>query len=232
MVGLLVAAGSGERLGAGRPKAFVDCAGRPMLEWSLDVLRRTCDRVVTAVPPGLQEDDPDRVAGALSRSGSVRAALGAAPEARIAVVHDAARPLVTPDLVDYCLAALEEGWDGGVAAARATDTLKEALPEDGRIVRTLNRARLWAVQTPQVFRADLLRRALAVDAATLAAAGDDAALVEAAGGTVRVVDAPPDNLKVTSALDLRIAEALLLERARPVRAGAGADHSIESRGGA
>ncbi len=225
VVGLLVAAGSGRRLGAGRPKAFVECAGRTMLEWSLGVLRLTCDRVVVAVPAGLQEGDPDRVAGAPSRSGSVRAALGAAPEARVAVVHDAARPLVTPGLVEHCLGALTEGWDGAVAAARPTDTLKEARPEDGGVVETLDRARLWAVQTPQVFRADALRRALSVDPATLAAASDDAALVEAAGGTVRVVDAPPDNLKVTSALDLRIAEALLREREGPVRAGAGVDHS-------
>ncbi len=225
MVGLLVAAGSGARLGAGRPKAFVDCAGRELLEWSLDVLRLSCDRVVVAVPAGFEGGDPDRVVGAPSRSGSVRAALGAAPEARVAVVHDAARPLVTPGLVEDCLAALEEGWDGAVAAARATDTLKEAGPEDGCIVATVDRARLWAAQTPQVFRADVLRRALAVDAATLAAASDDAALVEAAGGTVRVVDAPPDNLKVTSALDLRMAEALLRERDGPVPAGAGAEHS-------
>nr|MBA3421914.1 2-C-methyl-D-erythritol 4-phosphate cytidylyltransferase [Thermoleophilaceae bacterium] len=157
VVGLLVAAGSGERLGAGRPKAFVDCAGRAMLEWSLDALRLLCDRVVVAVPPGLEEGDPNRVAGAPSRSGSVRAALGAAPEARVAVVHDAARPLVTPGLVERCLAALEEGWDGAVAAARATDTLKEAQPEDGRIIETFDRARLWTAQTPQVFRADVLR---------------------------------------------------------------------------
>ena len=225
VVGLLVAAGSGERLGAGRPKAFVDCAGRELLGWSLEALRLTCDRVVVAVPAGLEEGDPDRVAGASSRSGSVRAALGAAPEARVAVVHDAARPLVTPRLVERCLAAIEEGWDGAVAAARTTDTLKEAQPEDGRIVATLDRARLWAAQTPQVFRADVLRRALAVEAATLAAASDDAALVEAAGGTVRVVEAAAENLKVTSALDLRVAEALLRERQKAVRTVAGAGHA-------
>lgn len=225
VVGLVAAAGSGDRLGAGRPKAFVDCAGRALLEWSLDALRLTCDRVVVAVPAGLEEGDPDRVAGATCRSGSVRAALGAAPEARVAVVHDAARPLVTAGLVERCLAALEEGWDGAVAAARATDTVKEARPEDGRVVATLDRARLWAAQTPQAFRADVLRRALAVDAATLAAASDDAALVEAAGGTVRVVDAAPDNLKVTSALDLRIAEAVLWERGRAARAGGRPAHA-------
>jgi len=212
VVGLLVAAGSGERLGAGAPKAFVPCAGRPLFEWSLDVLSEVCDRVMIAVPPGLDGEGSDRVVGHAARSGSVRAALAAAPEAELAVVHDAARPLVTAALVERCLAALAGGWDGAVAAARATDTLKETGPEDGAVVRTLPRERMWVVQTPQVFRAEALRRALDVDDAALARASDDAALVEAAGGTVRVVEAPADNLKVTTALDLRIAETVLRER--------------------
>jgi 2-C-methyl-D-erythritol 4-phosphate cytidylyltransferase len=89
-----------------------------------------------------------------------------------------------------------------------TDTVKEAAP-DGRVLRTLDRRVLWAIQTPQVFRADVLRRALDRDAAALAAATDDAALVEELGGTVRVVEAPPENIKVTRTSDLRIAEALL-----------------------
>ena len=215
VVGLLVAAGTGERLGAGAPKAFVPCAGRPLLEWSLEVLGRTCDWVVTAVPPGLEREGPDRVAGASARSGSVRAALAAAPEAEVAVVHDAARPLVTVELVQRCVAALEGGWDGVVAAARATDTLKEARPADGGVVRTLARERVWAAQTPQVFAAEALRRALEVDEEALGRASDDAALVEAAGGAVRVVEAPADNLKVTTPLDLRIAEELLRAREEP-----------------
>jgi 2-C-methyl-D-erythritol 4-phosphate cytidylyltransferase len=222
VVGLILAAGSGDRLGAGVPKAFVECAGRPLLEWSLDALRGTCDRVVVAVPEGLESGDPDRVAGAATRSGSVRAALSAAPEAEVVVVHDAARPLVTPGLVQRCLAALEGGWDGAVAAACATDTLKEARAEDGAVLRTLDRGAVWVVQTPQAFAAAALRQALDVDDVRLAAASDDASLVEAGGGSVRVVEAPPENLKVTSALDLRIAEVRLLElgdggRARAAR---------------
>ncbi len=98
--------------------------------------------------------------------------------------------------------------DGAIAAAPVTDTIKEAYP-DGTVERTLDRARLWAVQTPQVFRADSLRRALDVDDAVLAAATDDAALVEAAGGSIRVVEAPPENFKVTTAADLARAEAAL-----------------------
>jgi len=123
------------------------------------------------------------------------------------VVHDAARPLVTRELVSACLDALL-GVDGAIAAAPVTDTVKESYP-DGTVLRTLDRSRLWAVQTPQVFRAESLRRALDVDDATLAAATDDASLVEAAGGTVRLVDAPPGNIKVTTPADLARAEAAL-----------------------
>lgn len=229
VVGLLVAAGSGERLGAGRPKAFAECAGRPLLEWSLDALSAVCDRVVVAVPPALEGEDPGWVAGAACRSGSVRAALRAAPETAFAVVHDAARPLLTPGLVESCLAALEEGWDGAVAAAPLTDTLKETRPGETRVVRTLQRRGLWAVQTPQVFRADVLRAALEVDEETLAGASDDASLVEAAGGAVRVVEAPAENLKVTSRLDLRVAEALLRERKGGAEAGSPSSPAAAAR---
>jgi 2-C-methyl-D-erythritol 4-phosphate cytidylyltransferase len=207
VVGIVPAGGSGERLGADRPKAFVVCAGRPLLDWSVDVLRSVCDRVVVAVPPG-EERGRDRVRGGESRSASVRNALAEAPEATVAVVHDAARPLVTRALVESCLGALGPGVDGAIAAAPMTDTVKEAGP-DGRVLRTLDRSVLWAIQTPQVFRADVLRRALARDEMALAAATDDASLVEDLGGTVRVVKAPPENIKVTRETDLRMIEALL-----------------------
>jgi 2-C-methyl-D-erythritol 4-phosphate cytidylyltransferase len=209
VVGIVPAGGSGERLGADRPKAFVVCAGRPLVEWSLEVLREVCDRVVVAAPEGY-DDGPDFVQGGDSRSASVRNALAAAPEATVAVVHDAARPLITRDLVQRCLAALEPGIDGVIAAAPMSDTVKEAAA-DGRVLRTLDRSALWSIQTPQVFRADVLRRALERDAAALAAATDDASLVEEMGGTVRVVEAPPENIKVTRECDLRIAEALLAD---------------------
>jgi 2-C-methyl-D-erythritol 4-phosphate cytidylyltransferase len=211
VVGIVPAAGLGERLGGSSPKAFSVLGGRQLLDWSLEVLEEVCDRVVVAVPEGY-EDGEDRVRGGASRSASVRSALRAAPEASIAVVHDAARPLVTRELVERCLAALEPDWDGAIAAAPVTDTVKEAAG-DGRVLRTLERSGLWAVQTPQVFRAESLRRALDVDDETLAAATDDAALVEAAGGPVRVVEAPAENLKVTRQLDLLVAESLLRSRA-------------------
>jgi 2-C-methyl-D-erythritol 4-phosphate cytidylyltransferase len=212
VVGIVPAGGSGERLGVDRPKAFVVLAGRPLLDWSVEVLSAICDRVVVVVPAGY-ESPPDRVAGASSRSASVRAGLAAAPEATVAVVHDAARPLVTRDLVERCIAALEGGVaDGAIAAAPVTDTIKQA-DGSGRVTRTFDRSSLWAVQTPQVFRAEALRRALDVDDATLAAATDDASLVEAAGGGIAVVEAPRENLKVTTETDLRVAEAMLARRA-------------------
>ncbi len=210
VVGIIPAAGSGERLGASGPKAFALCGGRPLLDWSLDVLEAVCDRVVVAVPSGY-EGGPDRVAGGASRSASVRAALAAAPEADVAVVHDAARPLLSRELVERCVAALDQEFDGAVAAAPVSDTIKEA-DAAGRVLRTLDRSTLWAIQTPQVFRAELLRRALDVSEAVLAAATDDASLVEAAGGSVCVVEAPADNLKVTRQVDLELAEALLRAR--------------------
>jgi len=211
-VALLVAAGSGERLGASRPKAFVTLAGRPMLEWSVDALRAAgLSRVVVALPPG--ESPPAGcvgVVGGETRSASVRAALTAAGEGESVVVHDAARPLVSPELFRETLGALS-GADCAVAAAQVTDTVKEAGP-DHRVVATLDRSRLWAIQTPQAFRRAALERALDVSADVLAAATDDAWLVERAGGSVVVVPAPPGNFKVTTPHDLQVAELLLRTR--------------------
>ena len=212
VVGIVPAGGSGERLGAERPKAFVVVGGKRLLDYSLDALRGACDRVVVAAPSGQREVGREQsgvsfVAGGPSRSASVRNAVLAAPEADVFVVHDAARPLVTAELVERCLAALD-GFDGAIAAAPMTDTVKEA-GRDGRVLRTLDRSSLWAIQTPQVFRAKLLRRALDVEESVLASATDDASLVEAAGGSVRVVQAPPENLKITGPADLRLVEALL-----------------------
>lgn len=188
-------------------------AGRPMIEWSLDALRAGgVSSIVVALPSGA--DAPEGtigIEGGRERSHSVRAALAAAPgDEEIVLVHDAARPLVTPALVSECLAALS-GADAAIAAARVTDTVKEASAE-GDVVRTLDRSRLWAIQTPQVFRREVLERALAQSDEVVGAATDDAALVEALGGRVRVVEAPRENLKVTTPLDLRVAELLLGER--------------------
>ncbi|HEV2952043.1 MAG TPA: 2-C-methyl-D-erythritol 4-phosphate cytidylyltransferase [Actinomycetota bacterium] len=205
VVGIVPAGGSGKRLGADRPKAFVVCAGRPMVEWSVEALSAVCSRVVVAVPPGL-ERRPDRVAGGASRSASVRNALAVAPEATVVVVHDAARPLVTSGLVRECLEALD-GVDGVVAAMPMSDTVHVS-STDRLVHDTPDRSTLWSAQTPQVFHADILRRALGEgDSAT-----DEAALVAAVGGTVRLIEGPSDNIKVTTPTDLRLAEAILRDR--------------------
>lgn len=211
-VALVVAAGKGERLGSDGPKAFVVCGGRPMIEWSLAALRAAgVDRIVVALPPGV-EAPPGTIGvpGGAERSHSVRNALAAAgADGDPVLVHDAARPLLEPSTVADCLAAVASA-DAAIAAAPMVDTVKEA--EDGTVVRTLDRSRLWAIQTPQVFRRAVLEQVLAADDAVLAAATDDASLVEAAGGTVRVVPAPRTNFKVTTPEDLRLADLLLRQR--------------------
>jgi 2-C-methyl-D-erythritol 4-phosphate cytidylyltransferase len=219
-VALILAAGRGERLGAARPKAFVELAGRPLLRWSVDVLAAipAIERIVVALPAGAQAPDGTvGVEGGAVRSASVRRALSVAPVALADVddrvlVHDAARPLLTAELIHAALAAVaREGVDAAVAAAPVTDTIKQADPA-GRVLRTLDRAGLWAVQTPQVFRRAVLERALDVPDGVLAEATDDAWLVERAGGMVVVVPAPPENLKVTTPLDLTLAELLVSRR--------------------
>jgi 2-C-methyl-D-erythritol 4-phosphate cytidylyltransferase len=211
-VALLVAAGRGERLGASGPKAFVVLAGRPLLEWSLAALRAApaVSAVVVAVPPGVAY--PGGVEGGASRSESVRRALAAAGarDDDVVLVHDAARPLLTVELVERCVTAVA-GFDAVVAAAPVTDTVKEA-GADGVVGRTLDRSALWAAQTPQASRCSALRRALDQPDAVLAGATDDAGLVEELGGRVGIVPSSPDNLKVTTPVDLRVAELLLAER--------------------
>ena len=218
-VALIVAAGRGERLGSSAPKALVALSGRPMLEWSVAALRAAegIGAIVVALPGDALDAAPAgcvAVAGGAERSHSVRAALAAAgQEADVVLVHDAARPLLTPGLVDRCLRALDEdgGWDAAIAAAPVTDTVKRA-PDGLRVTETLVRSELWAVQTPQVFRRAALERALSRPDAELAAATDDAMLVELDGGRVRVVEAPAENIKVTTQVDLRVAELVLEAR--------------------
>jgi 2-C-methyl-D-erythritol 4-phosphate cytidylyltransferase len=214
---VIAAAGSGERLGAGGPKAFVELAGRPLLDWSLDAFREAAliEEIVVAVPPGEEGPVADRgvlaVAGGAHRSESVAKAVELCGE-QIIVVHDAARPLVTPALINAVIERLasDRVASGAIAAAPVTDTIKQA-DEAGEVERTLDRADLWAVQTPQAFRADALREALS-DPDSLPDATDDAMLVERRGGRVLIQESPADNLKVTRPIDLRVAELLLGER--------------------
>ncbi len=218
-VALIVAAGRGERLGSDRPKALVTLCGRPMLEWSVAALRGVAavEKIVVALPASELDKAPEgtiAVAGGAQRSHSVLAALRAG-EGDPVIVHDAARPLATTRLFEQALEELELAQaDAVIAAAPVSDTIKE-VGRDGRtVVRTLDRARLWAVQTPQVFRRSALQRALSAPDDELARATDDAWLVERAGGVVRVVGGEASNLKVTTSEDLRIAEMVLAERSR------------------
>jgi len=231
---LIVAAGSGDRLGASQPKALVELAGRPLYEWSLLALRqaRAIERIVIAMPPGhagtasglefAAQSLPQvlAVAGGHTRSESVRLALAAAGPGDPVLVHDAARPLVTPVLAESVIDALgaHRDADAAIAATPVTDTVKR-VDDAGVVSETLSRSELWAVQTPQVFRRAALERALDVPEQELARATDDAWLIERQGGRVIVVAASDENIKVTTALDLRVAALLLADRAGSTSCG-------------
>lgn len=205
---LVVAAGRGERLGgdAPTPKAFVLLAGKPLLQWSVDVLLEVVDQVVVALPEGYEPPEGCLgVTGGEQRSQSVRNALAAAPTGDPVLVHDAARPFLTARIVRDCIDGLV-GADAAIAATPVVDTIKAG---DRFVQRTLDRSELWSVQTPQAFHRAVLERALDQDDAVLAAATDDASLVETQGGRVRLVPAPASNFKVTTPEDLRLAESLL-----------------------
>lgn len=221
VVALVVAGGVGRRLGHELPKALVPCARRPLLSWSLDALSEVPEikEVVVALPAGtdtvgLLPQGVVGVTGGSERSHSVRAALDAVrSEAELVLVHDAARPLVTPSEVVRVIAAVARGEaDGATAASPVTDTIKVVVPGTVTVARTLDRGALWAVQTPQVFKRAALEAALDQPDAVLAAATDDASLVEGSGGKVVVVETSPENRKVTTRLDLQLAERALLER--------------------
>src|SRR5690348_8249660 len=216
---ILVAAGRGERLGTDQPKAFAKLGGQPLLAEPLRRLDESqwVDAIVVVAPPGWEEPAillaeelgcgkvRGCVAGGAERADSVRAGLAEVPEDAVAVlVHDAARPLLTDDVVERVLAPLGEGWDGAVPALPVADTLKRAGP-DGSVVETVARDGLWAVQTPQAFPVQTLRRAVD-DGST---ATDCAGLVEAAGGRVKVVPGDPRLVKVTTVDDLNHVESFL-----------------------
>jgi 2-C-methyl-D-erythritol 4-phosphate cytidylyltransferase len=191
------------------------------LQWSVDALRAvpSIERIVVALPVGVSAPaGTTGVPGGAVRSESVRLALAAAGPGDPVLVHDAARPLLTAQLAERVIAAaLQEQVDAAIAAAPVTDTVKR-VGAGGTVTETLDRADLWAVQTPQVFRRAALERALDVPEEVLAQATDDAWLVERAGGRVIVVEAPRENLKVTTPVDLALA-ALLIGRGTEGRTG-------------
>jgi 2-C-methyl-D-erythritol 4-phosphate cytidylyltransferase len=216
---LIAAAGSGERLGLDRPKAFAALGGRPMLAESLDRLDRCelVDAIVVAAPPGWEEPSillaeelaaskvVACVTGGATRPESVAAALDEVSEgALVVLVHDAARPLLDDAVVARLLLPLGEGFDGAVPQLPVADTLKRV--RDGAVVETVDRDDLVAAQTPQAFLAATIRRAFAGDRT---GATDCATLVERVGGRVAVVDGDPRLLKVTTPADLALVESWL-----------------------
>jgi 2-C-methyl-D-erythritol 4-phosphate cytidylyltransferase len=216
---LLVAAGTGERLGEERPKAFVKLGELPLLAEPLRRLDESdwIDAIVVAVPADWEEPAillaeelsaskvVAAVRGGATRAESVRAALAEVPDdALVVLVHDAARPLLSEDVLERVLAPLSEGWDGVVPGVPIVDTVKTVLGE--AVTGTLAREKLIAVQTPQAFLASKLREAYAGD---LAGATDCSSLVEARGGRVKWVEGDLRLLKVTTNADLEQVAAWL-----------------------
>lgn len=221
---IIVAAGSGERLAAGTPKAFVRLRGEPMLVHVVRafVAAASIEDIVVVLPPAA---DFGQVSGWLRQSGmpDARLCLGAStrqesvsrgmescpPRGTVVAVHDAARPLVSPRLIDRTVAALTPPWDAVAPGLPVVDTLK--LVDDTRqmVLRTLDRRGAWAVQTPQVFGRVTLERVHARVATAAGAATDDLSLVERAGGRVRLIEGERRNLKITFPEDLALAETLL-----------------------
>ncbi|MEP6909226.1 MAG: 2-C-methyl-D-erythritol 4-phosphate cytidylyltransferase [Actinomycetota bacterium] len=209
---ILAAAGRGDRLGLDRPKAFAPLNDRPLIAEPLERLDASdwIEGIVVAAPPDWEEPCilvaeevaagkvAATVTGGQSRSESVRNALAEVPDhATVVLVHDAARPLITDEVIERVISGLSDGWDGAVPALPIADTVKRV--EGEAVLETLDRERLVTVQTPQAFLAAALRDAFSDPALqeTVATSPDCARLVEARGGRVRIVEGDPHLLKVT-----------------------------------
>jgi 2-C-methyl-D-erythritol 4-phosphate cytidylyltransferase len=219
---ILAAAGSGERLGLDRPKAFAPLNDRPLIAEPLERLDASewIEGIVVAAPP--QWEEPcilvaeevaagkvaKAVTGGQTRSESVQAALAEVPEeATVVVVHDAARPLVTDEVIERVITALGDGWDGAIPVLPLSDTIKKV---DGEaIAETLDRSQLVAAQTPQAFVAPALRDAFSTLQHTVTKSTDCASLVEASGGRVRAVEGDRRLIKVTDPADLELVASWL-----------------------
>lgn len=205
---IVVAAGGGTRFGGA--KQFARLAGVSVLDRSVETARSACDGVVVVLPACAEWPGSvalPTVTGGATRAESVRAGLAAVPaDTDIIVVHDAARPLASPELFERVIAAVRGGAAGAVPGRPIADTVKRV--EGDRVVATVPRDDLVAVQTPQAFQASMLRHAHA----GAPEGTDDATLVEAAGGTVVVVEGELRNMKLTVAADIGLADALLEER--------------------
>jgi 2-C-methyl-D-erythritol 4-phosphate cytidylyltransferase len=213
---ILVAGGSGQRLGADVPKAFCLIRGRTVLEYALEPFQASVDELIVVAPADFLDRARELVssktvvvAGGDTRQQSVQCGLDAVTDADFVLVHDVARPFVPVAVIERVIAALSAGADAVIPARPVVDTIK-AVAADGTVGATLDRAALRAVQTPQGFRGDVLRRAHT--AGRELSATDDAALVEAAGGRVVFVDGADEAFKITHPWDLLVATAIVAQR--------------------
>ena len=222
---LIACAGSGRRMGATRNKLLLPVAGRAVLAWTLDAaLASRSIRWIGIVGQAIDRDDiealvaaaaPDRpvqwIQGGDTRQDSVCNGLAALPpEAEAVLIHDGARCLVDPDLIDRCAAAVLAG-DAVIAAAPVTDTIKR-VDASGVITATPDRSELWGAQTPQGFAVEQLRQAHALARREGWSVTDDASLYERLGWPVKVLESSPANIKITTPFDITIAEAVLAAR--------------------
>lgn len=225
---LIAAAGSGRRMGAAGNKLLLEVAGRPVLAWTLEaalasgvirwigIVGQPVDaEPIAAIVEAARPDRPvEWILGGDTRQESVSRGLAALPaDATGVLIHDGARCLVEPELLERCAAAVGQG-QAVIAATPVTDTIKQ-VDGDGTITATPDRAGLWAAQTPQGFPVERLRQAHATATAEGWSVTDDAALFERLGWPVQVLQAPPSNIKLTTPFDLTIAAAVLAGRAQP-----------------
>lgn len=208
---ILVAAGSGSRFGGATPKQFLEIAGKRVVDWSVVAAASVSDGVVVVLPAQSTVKvaaqrlgcEVMSVSGGSSRSESVRNGLAAVPpDADVVLVHDAARPVASPDLFARMVAAIDAGADAAVPVVAVVDTVRDSAGN------TIDRSKLQAVQTPQAFKAGVLRHAHA----SRSDATDDATLVQAVGGKAVTVPGERWNLKITEAADAVVVTALLEER--------------------
>ncbi len=236
---IVLAAGRGLRMGGSPPKQFMSLAGRPILFLALTAFEhaKKVDRVVLVAPADRVERCREEirswgmekvtsvVAGGERRQDSVAEGLGAVPDhARVIAVHDGARPLILPEQIDAVVdLAHEKG--SAVLGTPITDTVKEV--QDGRVLRTLDRSRTWRVQTPQAFRASILREAHGEAARTGNSGTDDTSLVEQLNAPVYMVPGREDNLKITAPEDLAMAESILRSRTGSVPSNLRVGHGYD-----
>jgi 2-C-methyl-D-erythritol 4-phosphate cytidylyltransferase len=225
VIAIIPAAGAGRRMGSAVEKQFLHLRGIPILAHTLRVFDKSpkIDGIVLVVAPQQRQALEGEVLGphpcekllrvidgGAERQDSVANGLRAIPpDCELVVVHDGVRPLVSIDLLEAVLEAAHH-YGAAIAAIPAGDTVKQA--DSQKVVATLERETIWLAQTPQIFRAKLLRRAYEKAARDQAVVTDDAALVERIGVTVHLVHGSPENIKVTTPADLLLAEAILAGR--------------------